>query len=152
MDSSSSSYLSSSSSFQALSPAPSTCKPIHDPISMSLSIFLSFGLIISYLPQIIRIVRNQSSLGFSPWFLLLGATSSASSFLNIVALQWGIVRCCSEVVSQVDSLLEGGTGSKLRRSHLSLFPFHCIQSPGACAESMLGIVQVGLQWLMFIIM
>ncbi|KAE8219380.1 hypothetical protein CF319_g6920 [Tilletia indica] len=98
---------------------PESCAPEHDPIALSLSIFLCIGLIVSYLPQVVRIIHKKSSLGFSPWFLLLGATSSSSSFLNLVALQWGLVRCCNVV------------------------------SAGACAESMMGIVQVMLQWLLF---
>ncbi|EST09670.1 Cystinosin/ERS1p repeat [Kalmanozyma brasiliensis GHG001] len=96
-----------------------TCHIHHDPVAVYLSTFLCVGLVVSYLPQIVRIIRNKSSQGFSPWFLLLGATSSASSFLNVVALQWGIVRCCPSLPS-----LE-------------------------CAESLLGILQVGLQWIMF---
>ncbi|PWZ03041.1 hypothetical protein BCV70DRAFT_10509 [Testicularia cyperi] len=96
-----------------------TCHIHHDPVAVYLSSFLCIGLIISYLPQIIRIIRNKSSQGFSPWFLLLGATSAASSFLNVVSLQWGIVRCCPEL------------------------PL------GECTESLLGIFQVGTQWAMF---
>ncbi|SNX81335.1 uncharacterized protein MEPE_00040 [Melanopsichium pennsylvanicum] len=96
-----------------------SCHVDQDPVAVYLSMLLCVGLIVSYLPQIIRIVLNKSSQGFSPWFLLLGATSSASSFLNVVALQWGIVRCCSSL-------------STLK-----------------CSESLLGILQVGLQWFMF---
>lgn len=96
-----------------------TCHIHHDPVAVYLSTFLCVGLVVSYLPQILRIILNKSSQGFSPWFLLLGATSSASSFLNVVALQWGIIRCCPSLPS-----LE-------------------------CAESLLGILQVGLQWFMF---
>ncbi|PWN52363.1 hypothetical protein IE53DRAFT_385193 [Violaceomyces palustris] len=104
----------------AASESSSHCTANHDPVSMYLSLFLCVGLIISYLPQLFRIIYNKSSQGFSPWFLLLGATSSASSFLNVLALQWGVVRCCTEI------------------------------SRGACAESLLGIVQVALQWIMFV--
>ena len=96
-----------------------SCHVHHDPVAVYLSLFLCAGLVVSYLPQIVRIILNKSSQGFSPWFLLLGSTSSASSFLNVVALQWGIIRCCPSLPS-----LE-------------------------CAESLLGILQVGLQWFMF---
>ena len=96
-----------------------SCHVDHDPVAVYLSTFLCVGLVVSYLPQIIRIVLNKSSQGFSPWFLLLGATSSASSFLNVVALQWGIVLCCPSLPAL------------------------------QCTESLLGIFQVGLQWLMF---
>ncbi|CDR88329.1 uncharacterized protein SPSC_04156 [Sporisorium scitamineum] len=96
-----------------------SCHVHHDPVAVYLSIFLCVGLVVSYLPQIFRIILKKSSQGFSPWFLLLGATSSASSFLNVVALQWGIVSCCPSLPA-----LE-------------------------CTESLLGILQVGLQWIMF---
>ncbi|TKY90051.1 hypothetical protein EX895_000049 [Sporisorium graminicola] len=96
-----------------------SCHIHHDPVAVYLSIFLCVGIVVSYLPQIFRIILKKSSQGFSPWFLLLGATSSASSFLNVVALQWGIVSCCPSLPA-----LE-------------------------CTESLLGIVQVGLQWIMF---
>jgi hypothetical protein len=90
----------------------------HDPMTFALSACISIGLVASYLPQHYRIISSGSSEGFSPWFLLLGtfsvclktkrpegpdsnvgdllgATSSASSLLNVIALQWGILRCCS---------------------------------------------------------
>lgn len=84
---------------------------------MILSLLIIGGMIISYLPQVspvqcgeggkaedegqhYRIIHARSSEGFSPWFLLLGATSSASSMLNIVTLQWGQVACCQYLVSQ----------------------------------------------------
>ncbi|PWN32151.1 uncharacterized protein FA14DRAFT_162386 [Meira miltonrushii] len=98
---------------------PKECKSEHSKIQTGLSLFLCMGLVISYLPQLFRIILKRSSIGFSPWFLFLGATSSASSFLNVVTLQWPTVSCCQ---------------------YLTL---------GACAESLLGIVQVGLQWLLF---
>ncbi|EPQ32214.1 uncharacterized protein PFL1_00411 [Pseudozyma flocculosa PF-1] len=104
--------------FEALHETGS-CHAHHDPVTLSLSVFLCVGLVVSYLPQLLRIILNRTSQGFSPWFLLLGATSSASSFLNVVALQWNVVRCCS------------------------------VLSGGQCAESLLGIAQVGLQWLLF---
>ena len=76
-----------------------TCKPHHSALEASLSLFLCFGLIVSYLPQIIRIIVKKSSLGFSPYFLFLGATISASSFLNVVSLQWAVITCCQWLVS-----------------------------------------------------
>ncbi|SPC65018.1 uncharacterized protein UHOD_00063 [Ustilago sp. UG-2017b] len=96
-----------------------SCHIHHDPVAVYLATFLCVGLVVSYLPQIYRIIHNKSSQGFSPWFLLLGATSSASSFLNVVALQLAIIRCCPSLPA-----LE-------------------------CTESLLGIFQVGLQWFMF---
>ncbi|KAJ8700953.1 hypothetical protein PTI98_003926 [Pleurotus ostreatus] len=96
-----------------------TCTPAHDWFTATLTAGLCVGLMISYAPQHFRIINKQSSEGLSPWFLLLGSTSSASGFLNMVALQWGIVKCCRYV------------------------------SVGSCAEITLGVVQVGLQWFLF---
>ena len=103
-------------------PGPDTCRDAwesdpHDRTAMILSLLIIGGMIISYLPQVspvqcgeggkaedegqhYRIIHARSSEGFSPWFLLLGATSSASSMLNIVTLQWGQVACCQYLVSQ----------------------------------------------------
>ncbi|KAG0145799.1 hypothetical protein CROQUDRAFT_45222 [Cronartium quercuum f. sp. fusiforme G11] len=100
-------------------PSPETCHFQHDPPTMYLSIFIVFGLLLSYLPQHYRIISSGSSHGINSWFLLLGSTSSASSLVNVVTLQWGVVRCCQFL------------------------------SPGRCAESMLGVIQVFLQWACF---
>ncbi|KAG8713938.1 hypothetical protein FRC09_018169 [Ceratobasidium sp. 395] len=95
------------------------CKPHHDSFTLILSSGLIIGLILSYLPQHLRIINAKSSEGLSPWYLLLGSTSSAAGFLNVVTLQWGVIKCCKEL------------------------------SKGACFESVLGIVQVFFQWFMF---
>ncbi|KAF8067511.1 hypothetical protein FPV67DRAFT_1139693 [Lyophyllum atratum] len=57
------------------------------------------GLIISYAPQLLRIINKGSSEGFSPWFLLLGSTWSAAGFLNMVTMQWRVVKCCLAFMS-----------------------------------------------------
>ena len=41
-----------------------------------------------------RIINRKSSEGISPYFLLLGGTSSSSAFLNILILQKEILQCC----------------------------------------------------------
>ncbi|WWD21372.1 hypothetical protein CI109_105857 [Kwoniella shandongensis] len=102
-------------------PDPSQCPSSHDVPTLVLSLGLCTGLIISYLPQHIRIISAKTSEGFSPWFLLLGATSSASGMLNLLIVQWPLFRCCR------------------------------ILSAGRCFESLLGFYQVTLQWLLFTI-
>ncbi len=71
--------------------------------------------------QLLRIIKAGTSEGFSPvghghrrevelttsqWFLLLGATSSASGMLNILVVQWPLFRCCTVIASAL-----GLTGS-----------------------------------------
>ncbi|TFK31445.1 hypothetical protein BDQ12DRAFT_694137 [Crucibulum laeve] len=97
----------------------STCEPHHDWFTATLTFGLCVGLIISYLPQHLRIINARSSEGFSPIFLLLGSTSSAAGFLNMVTMQWSIVRCCR------------------------FFSF------SSCLEAIAGVIQVGLQWFLF---
>ncbi|TFK45666.1 hypothetical protein OE88DRAFT_1600949, partial [Heliocybe sulcata] len=93
----------------------------HDWFTALLTSGLCAGLVISYLPQHFRIIATKSSEGFSPWFLLLGSTSAASGMLNMVVMQWSIMRCCRFV----------GIGS--------------------CLEMTAGVFQVFLQWFMFTI-
>lgn len=95
------------------------CVPHHDYTANVLTALLCLGLAVSYLPQHLRIIKAGSSEGFSPWFLLLGSTSSASGMLNIVVMQWGLIKCCKVV------------------------------SFGSCIESTAGIFQLALQWLLF---
>ncbi|KAJ7199634.1 hypothetical protein GGX14DRAFT_661548 [Mycena pura] len=95
------------------------CTPRHDWFTATLTLCLCIGLVISYLPQHFRIIHTGSSEGLSPWFLLLGSTSSAAGFLNLVTVQHTQIRCCTVV------------------------------SVASCIESTAGIVQVGLQWLLF---
>ncbi|KAJ6602681.1 hypothetical protein DFH09DRAFT_1301691 [Mycena vulgaris] len=91
----------------------------HDWFTATLTLCLCIGLVISYLPQHFRIIHKGTSEGLSPWFLLLGSTSSAAGFLNMITVQHTQIRCCRVV------------------------------SIAACVESTAGIVQVGLQWAMF---
>ncbi|KAF8273583.1 hypothetical protein EI94DRAFT_1715328 [Lactarius quietus] len=95
------------------------CTPAHDWFSDALTGGLILGLCISYAPQHYRIISKGSSEGFSPWFLLLGSTSSASGMLNMMVMQHTIIRCCS-VYSALD-----------------------------CLETIAGVIQVGMQWLLF---
>jgi len=99
--------------------AQGECTVHHDWFTSLLTFGLCCGLIISYAPQHYRIISNGTSLGLSPWFLLLGSTSTAAGLFNMITLQWRIVRCCP------------------------VLPF------GTCMEISAGILQVGLQWLLF---
>lgn len=45
-----------------------------------------------------KIIKTRSSEGLSPWYLLLGALSSISNFLNVLILQAPMIECCYYVV------------------------------------------------------
>ncbi|KAI0080481.1 hypothetical protein K474DRAFT_1615669 [Panus rudis PR-1116 ss-1] len=96
-----------------------TCGSYHDHATMLLTSMLCIGMVLSYLPQHWKIISSKSSEGFSPWFLLLGSTSSASGMLNIVVMQWGIIKCCPSVGAH------------------------------SCIEMTLAIFQLFLQWFLF---
>ncbi|KAI0800046.1 hypothetical protein C8Q74DRAFT_387629 [Fomes fomentarius] len=98
----------------------SVCEPHHDAAANALTAFMCIGTTISYLPQHYRIISAKSSEGFSPWFLLLGSTSSASGMLNIIVMQWGIIRCCR------------------------------VLSLGSCIESIAAVIQLALVWVLFV--
>jgi uncharacterized protein with PQ loop repeat len=92
--------------------------------SFSLSVFLVFGILISYLPQHLRIIARRSSEGLSPYFVLLGTTSSTFAIFNILTLptSQADIRCCS-VISRF-----------------------------ACLAGLLGIAQITVQWGCFSLM
>lgn len=156
-------------------PSPSTCKAAfeHDTTATVLSSLIIAGLLLSYAPQYIRIIRHKNSEGFSPLFLLLGATSSASSLGNIVTLQWGQVACCQYLVRHRGSFEPEAAicladhalplfRSRFRPPHMDLhahassysssYTLQSPQSKGQCAESVLGIAQVFTQWFCFSLM
>ncbi|KIV94061.1 hypothetical protein PV10_05218 [Exophiala mesophila] len=89
--------------------------------NFALSLFILLGILVSYLPQHIRIIRRRSSYGLSPWFVLLGTTSGTCAFANILVLPKSRldVGCCRDV----DGF--------------------------ACLAGLLGIAQVGVQWSCF---
>ncbi|KAG0343172.1 hypothetical protein BG004_005460 [Podila humilis] len=98
---------------------PEGCELQHRAPNLGLSLAVLAGIFISYLPQHYRIIRNKNSDGISPWFLLIGCLSATSSLLNIVILQQGVIQCCRYITA------------------------------GQCFRNMLGIVQLGVQSLMF---
>ncbi|KIY01881.1 uncharacterized protein Z520_02019 [Fonsecaea multimorphosa CBS 102226] len=89
--------------------------------NFGLSLFILVGILVSYLPQHIRIIRLRSSFGLSPYFVLLGTTSGTCAFANILVLprSRADIACCREV------------------------------DEFACLAGLLGIAQVGVQWACF---
>jgi len=89
-----------------------------------ISVFLVVGILVSYLPQHLRIILRRSSEGLSPYFVLLGTTSSTFAIFNILTLPRSQhdIACCREI------------------SHF------------ACLAGLLGIAQVAVQWGCFSLM
>ncbi|EGO00741.1 hypothetical protein SERLA73DRAFT_86992 [Serpula lacrymans var. lacrymans S7.3] len=97
----------------------STCSSEPEIFTTVLTVGLTSMLLLSFGSQHYKIISTNLSLGFSPWFLLLGAVSSTGTLLDIWMLQWDIVKCCKQV------------------------------SAGVCITSLGGVFQVSLQWLLF---
>ncbi|KIN00360.1 hypothetical protein OIDMADRAFT_42287 [Oidiodendron maius Zn] len=99
------------------------CEKLQSPgyVNLAISLLILFGILISYLPQHYRIIARGTSEGISPYFVLLGTTSATATFANILVLPTSRadVACCKEV------------------------------STFECAAGLLGIAQVGTQWLSF---
>lgn len=87
------------------------------PTNTNTSSLILVGLLISYLPQIIRIISRGTSEGISPYFILLGTTSATCGFANILLLKESRqdIGCCKELET-----------------------FHCL-------AGLLGIAQLGVQ-------
>ncbi|KAI9821864.1 MAG: hypothetical protein M1827_002446 [Pycnora praestabilis] len=89
--------------------------------NFAISLLILLGIFVSYLPQHHRIIARRSSQGISPYFVLLGATSSTCAFANILVLPTSRadIACCKEV------------------------------NGFECFVGLLGIAQVGVQWSCF---
>jgi uncharacterized protein with PQ loop repeat len=107
---------------------PLVCNDLEDPSlsQFSLSLFIVVGILVSYLPQHLRIITRRSSEGLSPYFVLLGTTSSTFAIFNVICLNSSIrtIACC-------------------RHGGISQFD---------CFAGLLGIIQVGVQAISFNIM
>ncbi|KYG50579.1 hypothetical protein M433DRAFT_281782 [Acidomyces richmondensis BFW] len=92
-----------------------------DPLTVYLAVFILVGVLVSYLPQHIKIIQYGTSEGLSPWWVLLGGLSSIAAIGNILTLpaSRADMACCKEI------------------------------SGGACAAALLGVAQIGLQWACF---
>lgn len=102
------------------------CIPLEHPhwFPVTLAACLVGGILFSYLPQHFKILARKSSEGLSPWWVLLGGLSSIAAIGNIVTLPTSRadMACCKE--------LEGPQ----------------------CAAALLGLAQIGVQWMCFMIM
>lgn len=106
-------------------PSPRCNELAHPSIPTTvLALFIVVGILVSYLPQHLRIITRRSSEGLSPYFVLLGTTSSTFAIVNILTLPQSQedIACCGEI------------------------------SRGACAAGLLGIAQVAVQWGCFSLM
>ncbi|KAK9455468.1 hypothetical protein V1511DRAFT_510329 [Dipodascopsis uninucleata] len=99
------------------------CEALDKPsyLNLVISLGLAIGMIISYVPQHLRIIIRRDSRGLSPWFLLLGVTSGTCSLANVILLSADVIGCCKSL------------------------------STGKCFAATLGVTQVALQVLMFMI-
>jgi len=95
----------------------STCSIYENPLKSTFitAVIISVGIVISYIPQHVKIIRTRSSVGLSPVFLLLSSLSGIASTANLITLSFLSLPCCTE-----------------------LTPFECI-------NSQISLIQVGLQ-------
>ncbi|KAL5113454.1 hypothetical protein ACEQ8H_008667 [Pleosporales sp. CAS-2024a] len=105
--------------------APSRhCQELASPdlFNFAVSVLLVVGILVSYLPQHVKIIARRSSRGLSPMFVLLGTVSGTASIANILTLPESTrdMACCSEI---------------------GAFP---------CAAALLGIAQIGVQSACFV--
>ncbi|KAH8173425.1 PQ loop repeat domain-containing protein [Sarocladium implicatum] len=107
----------------ALKSPLSQCERLKSPnyLELVVSIVLLVGVLFSYLPQHYRIISRGTSEGISPYFVLLGVTSATAGFANILTVRPSrdAIGCCKE---------------------LDTFE---------CAAGLLGVAQLGTQWLCF---
>lgn len=96
------------------------CEKLRSPsiLNLIISLALAAGIVVSYLPQHVRIFRRKTSEGISPWYILLGVSSGTCALCNILLLSDPVLSCCKVI------------------------------SAGECFAGTLGIAQVMLQTIM----
>jgi uncharacterized protein with PQ loop repeat len=99
---------------------PSECTVPIDNFSFWLSVGTIFGVVFSTLPFFYKIYQRKSSLGISPYFLILSVLASICTTGNIYCLQRVLLSCCR------------------------------FQAPGTCFSNLLGILTVTAQLILSI--
>ncbi|KAI0824497.1 hypothetical protein BC628DRAFT_1339435 [Trametes gibbosa] len=102
----------------------STCEPTHDAAANALTAFMCIGITISYIPQHWRIISAKSSEGFSPWFLLLGSTSSASGMLNMCCRVLTVGSCIESIAAVFQLVLVWALFSGILVLYMIYYPPH----------------------------
>ncbi|OBA23394.1 hypothetical protein METBIDRAFT_37569 [Metschnikowia bicuspidata var. bicuspidata NRRL YB-4993] len=100
--------------------APADFCSVYDGASITnlvISVLITAGIFVSYLPQYFRIYKKKTSEGLSVSFLLLGSCSLIFTFTNIIMISSRARFCC-------------------RSGALTLFN---------CINSQLNLIQIGLQ-------
>ncbi|KAK9472373.1 uncharacterized protein V1510DRAFT_417323 [Dipodascopsis tothii] len=97
------------------------CSSLAHPSMFTLvvSVGLTVGVVVSYLPQHLRIIARGTAEGLSGWFLMLGVMSGSCAVVNIVLLSADVLGCCS------------------------------VLSGGLCIAAAMGVIQVVLQAALF---
>ncbi|KAJ9065509.1 hypothetical protein DSO57_1018815 [Entomophthora muscae] len=99
----------------------SPCSFTHDSFQLGVSLFILFGMFASYLPQHAKIILTKTSAGINPYFLLLGSVSALCNVINIIITQKSAMGCCFSL------------------------------GFGLCIESLLGVFQITVQWILFLL-
>ncbi|RKP00482.1 hypothetical protein CXG81DRAFT_2254, partial [Caulochytrium protostelioides] len=97
--------------------------PPHSGVKLLFAAFLCVGLVASFTPQYVKLVRARSSQGINPLYLLLGIMSNFCVVANLALLQRPVMACCWHV-----------------------WTFR------VCLENMGSFVQVFLQWFLFAVL
>jgi len=93
-------------------------KPSLGAYEISLGIVVTTVLVLSYIPQIYKLIKTKNSYGISPYAQVLSLTSQTLTLFNIILLQQGIINCC--IIGKYGVLY--------------------------CLGSLMGVIQVFLQW------
>ncbi|KAJ3206319.1 hypothetical protein HDU67_008245 [Dinochytrium kinnereticum] len=56
-------------------------------LKLGLGLFIITGLLVSYLPQFLKIIKSKTSLGLSVWFLFLGSFGNVAIVVNVTIQQ-----------------------------------------------------------------
>ncbi|KAI8919434.1 hypothetical protein DFJ77DRAFT_413822, partial [Powellomyces hirtus] len=70
------------------------CSTQHDSTKLMLGLFITTGTVVSYVPQIVKIMQKKSSEGLSLYFFFLGAIGMNALVANVLILSFPSIICC----------------------------------------------------------
>ena len=72
------------------------CNHHNSASSIVIGTFIIFAIVLTYLPQYLKIIKNKSTKGISYNYLLLGNISNFTNFFGSLLLNYQIIDCCSK--------------------------------------------------------
>ena len=73
------------------------CHKDNNYLSIVVGTIIILSIVLTYLPQYLKIIRGRTTVGISYLYLLLGNISNFTNFFGSLLLNYGLVDCCTKI-------------------------------------------------------